>query len=141
MAEKANPMNTVQSLGRAIFVAAVALLIAATDCKATEGYSSPSNRFSVTYNAPWSRVSLPDPTAELFIACDSSTCGPGALISFGVFFAGNLKEAKLADFLKIAKGDVILTNIKASPLVSKVTIVQEGRTRMVIQRPMKCLRS
>jgi hypothetical protein len=99
----------------------LSICIALSTIGRAEPYSSPSNHFAVAYDAPWSRVSLPDPTAELFIACDPSICGLGTLISIGAFFDGNLKKETLADFLKNAKGDLILKNIKASSLrISKL---------------------
>jgi hypothetical protein len=98
-------------------------------CRA-DPYTSPSNRFSVAFNAPWARTSLPDPSAELFVLCEASACGPTVLLSFGAFFDPNLKGGKLADFLRHAKGEVITQEVRQSPMVSKVAILREGRTRL-----------
>ena len=101
-------------------------IVASVGCHAEE-YSSPSNRFAVAFNAPWARTSLPDPSAELFVLCEASACGPTVLLSFSAFFDPNLKGGILSDFLRHAKGEVITQEVRKSPMVSKVVIIKEGR--------------
>jgi hypothetical protein len=93
-------------------------------------YSSSINRFAVGVNAPWSRTALPDPTAELFLLCEPSVCGPTVLLSFSAFFDPNLKTGKVADFLLHAKGEAITQEVRSSQMVSRVVILKEGRTML-----------
>lgn len=95
-----------------------------------EPYNSPSNRFSVVFSVPWARTNLPDPSAELFVLCEPSTCGPAVLLAFGAFFDPNLKGGKLADFLRHANSTTITQEVKQSPMVDKVVVLKEGRTRL-----------
>jgi len=114
---------------------AVALLLAlslstVSMAALAQQYTSSINRFAVGVNAPWSRTTLPDPSAELFLRCEPSACGPTVLLSFGAFFDQNLKTAKIADFLLHAKGEAITQEVRSSQLVSRVVILKEGRTML-----------
>jgi hypothetical protein len=77
---------------------------------------------NISYNPPSER--------ELFVACDASACGPTVLLSFSAFLDPNLKNGKLADFLRHAKGEVITQELRRSPMISLIAILKEGRTTL-----------
>jgi hypothetical protein len=95
-----------------------------------EPYKSPSNRFTISFAEPWSRKALPDPTAELFVLCEASACGPTVLLGFGAFLDPNLKNETIAEFLKHANGNTIIQEVRQSPAVAKVAILREGRVKL-----------
>lgn len=111
-------------------VVVAAALLAVRSTVSAEQFRSNANRFSVDYAAPWKAVSLPDPSAELFLLCDEKECGPRVLLSFSAYLEPALKSGKLSDFLAHAKADLILQNIRTSPSVSKVNVLREGRSRL-----------
>jgi hypothetical protein len=109
---------------------ATAALLCLPHIAGAEQFRSSVSRFSVDYAAPWKVVSVPDPSAELFLLCDEKECGPRVLLSFGAYLQPELKAGKLSDFLKHAKADLILQNIRAAPGVAKVTVLREGQSRL-----------
>jgi hypothetical protein len=96
----------------------------------SEPFNSVSNRFAIEFSSPWKRISLPDPSGELFLLCDEAACGPKALLSFGAYFDTNLKSGKVADFLRHANGNTIVQNVRSAPGVASVKILREGRARL-----------
>lgn len=97
---------------------------------ASEPFRSTNNRFTTEYSAPWKTISLPDPSAELFLLCDEAVCGPNTLLSFGAFFDANLKSGKVVDFLRHSNGSIIVENVRSAPGVANVKIIREGRAQL-----------
>ena len=109
---------------------AAAALLWLPHIASAEQFRSNASRFSVDYAAPWKAVSLPDPSAELFLLCDEKECGPRVLLSFSAYLQPELKSGKLSDFLKYATADMILQNVRTAPGVAKVSVLREGRSRL-----------
>ena len=108
---------------------AIFLTLIATQA-AAQSYASPGNHFALKYSQPWAPTAMVDQEMEVFLLCDRAVCGPTALLSAGAFFEPNLKSGTLADFLKHANGDAITQRVRASPMVEKVVIIKEGKTRL-----------
>ncbi len=109
----------------------VAAVIALTSLQAVaQAYSSPKNRFALSYSAPWVPTSMVDQEMEFFLLCEKTVCGPTVLLSAGAFFDTNLKSGALTDFLKHATGETITQRMRASPMIDKVAILKEGRTKL-----------
>ena len=97
---------------------------------AAETYASPKNRFTLTYAFPWAPAKMVDQEVELSLLCEKSVCGPTALLSVGAFFDSSLKAGTLSDFLKNANGEAITQRVRASPMIERVNILREGRTKL-----------
>ena len=91
-----------------------------------EPYLNKTKRFSIYITAPWTTATIPDPTAELFLRCEPTECGPKVLLSFGAIFDENFKTGTLADFLKYTNGTSITQKVRDLPMVAKVKLVREG---------------
>jgi len=104
----------------------VLLLAFGHSLSSAEPYLNKTKRFSINITAPWTTATIPDPTAELFLRCDPTECGPKVLLSFGAIFDENFRTGTLADFLKYTNGTSIAQEIRNLPMVAKVRLVREG---------------
>ena len=110
-----------------IFAAVLAL---ASLQAAAQAYSSPKNRFALSYSTPWATTAMVDQEVEIFLLCEKSVCGPTVLLSAGAFFDPNLRTGALSDFLKHATGEIVTQRLRTTPMIQKVTILKEGRTKL-----------
>lgn len=116
-----------------------AILASLATFAVSEPFKSAANRFGIEYFAPWKKISLPDPSSELFLICDEAVCGPKALLSFGAYFDTNLKSGKVADFLRHANGNTIVQNVRSAPGVASVKILREGRVQLGVAEAYEVL--
>lgn len=105
----------------------LALLLAfGHSLSSAETYLNKTKRFSVNITAPWTTATISDPTADLFLRCDPTECGPKVLLSFGAVFQETLRTGTLADILKHTNGTSIAQEVRNFPMVAKVTLIREG---------------
>lgn len=96
----------------------------------TKEYRSNSGRYSMRYGNGWSLTSTPEPGVDAMLVCNANFCGEGSSITFGVRYDPQTSATPANQILSLANSNLLTAQVRGSPLVSSVTIHEEGRTRL-----------
>jgi len=95
-------------------------------------YESTAIHYTIRYDATWEKVSTPEYTIDLMIACHSNACSKDSNLTIGATYTPQLAKGTMADFLKNMRGQgaVITTNVSSQPFVTDFKIIREGQTKI-----------
>ena len=98
-------------------------------------YRSPIHRFTFRYGEQWNlRTEVPEPGVEVMLVCADSLCGLGSNITFGVMYDAETAHLSQEQILSMANSQLLTRDIRNIPLVSSITIHDEGETQLGTQR-------